>query len=73
MSSHKRLTTADMTQTLVLEINREDSPQNKAQRGALDLWVNAVNAKGGFGSWRLGVAFQPAEFQDILHTPAQAG
>ena len=48
MSSQLRLTTADMTQTLVLEINGEDSPQNKAQRGALDLWVNAVNAKGVF-------------------------
>ncbi|MEO8384095.1 MAG: DEAD/DEAH box helicase family protein [Betaproteobacteria bacterium] len=59
--------------TLVLEIKGEDSPQNKAKRDALDLWVNAVNAKGGFGIWRWGVAFQPAEIQDILHTAAQAG
>lgn len=53
--------------TLVLEIKGEDSPQNAAKRDALKLWVDAVNAKGGFGSWCWDVAFQPAEIQDILH------
>ena len=52
--------------TLVLEIKGEDSEQNRAKRDALDLWVKAVNAKGGFGSWCAGVAFQPAEIQDII-------
>jgi len=53
--------------TLVLEIKGEDSPQNAAKRDALNMWVDAVNAKGGFGSWCWDVAFQPAEIQDILH------
>lgn len=52
--------------TLVLEIKGEDSPQNVAKRDALNHWVTAVNAKGGFGSWCWDVAFQPAQLQDIL-------
>ena len=52
--------------TLVLEIKGEDSEQNRAKRAALDAWVQAVNAKGGFGIWCWAVAFQPAECQDIL-------
>jgi type III restriction enzyme len=51
---------------LVLEIKGEDSPMNSAKRDALALWVKAVNAKGGFGSWCWDVAFKPAEIQDIL-------
>ena len=52
--------------TLVLEIKGEDSEQNRAKRTALDAWVRAVNAKGGFGSWCHDVAFVPAQVQDIL-------
>jgi type III restriction enzyme len=52
--------------TLVLEIKGEDSEQNRAKRAALEAWVRAVNAKGGFGIWCWEVAFQPAECQDIL-------
>ncbi len=51
---------------LVLEIKGEDSEQNRAKRAALDVWVKAVNAKGGFGRWCWDVAFQPAQIQDIL-------
>ncbi len=51
---------------LVLEIKGEDSPMNSAKRDALALWVQAVNAKGGFGSRRWDVAFKPAEIHDIL-------
>lgn len=36
---------------LVLEIKGVDSPQDQAKRAALDLWVKAVNAHGGFGTW----------------------
>ena len=36
------------------------------KRDALALWVKAVNAKGGFGSWCWDVAFKPAELHDIL-------
>ena len=52
--------------TLVLEIKGEDSEQNRAKRAALDAWVNAVNAKGGFGVWCADVAFKPHEMADIL-------
>ena len=36
---------------LVLEIKGQDSPQDQAKRAALDLWVQAANAHGGFGTW----------------------
>ncbi|MHB1427452.1 MAG: BPTD_3080 family restriction endonuclease [Rhodocyclaceae bacterium] len=52
--------------TLVLEIKGEDSEQNRAKRAALDAWVKAVNAKGGFGVWTWDVAFEPARIRDIL-------
>lgn len=52
--------------TLVLEIKGEDSPQNAAKRDALVQWVEAVNSKGGFGTWCWDVAFKPAEVHDIL-------
>jgi type III restriction enzyme len=56
--------------TLVLEIKGEDSEQNRAKRAALDDWVQAVNAKGGFGLWCWDVAFAPAKMQDILNLHA---
>lgn len=56
----------DNGKTLILEIKGEDSEQNRAKRAALDAWVGAVNAKGGFGIWCADVAFQPAQLQDIL-------
>lgn len=37
--------------TLVLEVKGEDSAQDQAKRAALDLWIKAVNAHGGFGTW----------------------
>ncbi len=52
--------------TLVLEIKGEDSEQNRAKRAALDSWVLAVNAKGGFGLWCWDVAFEAAKMRDIL-------
>ena len=51
---------------LVLEIKGEDSPMSSAKRDALALWVQAVNAKGGFGPWCCDVAFKPAQIHDIL-------
>jgi len=56
--------------TLVLEIKGEDSEQNRAKRSALDAWVRAVNAKGGFGVWAWDVAFEPAKIHDILQKHA---
>jgi type III restriction enzyme len=34
---------------LALEIKGADSPQNKTKRDALNEWVKAINAAGGFG------------------------
>lgn len=53
---------------LVLEIKGQDSPQNQAKRIALEEWVAAVNATGGFGVWVADVAYKPAEIRDILHS-----
>ena len=53
--------------TLILEIKGEDNEQNRAKRSALDVWVQGVNAKGGFGVWCWDVAFMPAQMQDILN------
>ncbi len=39
----------------------EDSPQNSAKCCALDAWVNAVNAKGGFGVRCWDLAFESAK------------
>lgn len=52
--------------TLVLEIKGQDSDRNRAKRDALAEWVQAVNAKGGFGLWCCDVAFEPSQIQDIL-------
>lgn len=52
--------------TLALEIKGKDSPQNQAKRHALNEWVQAINAAGGFGQWTWDVAFSPDEVQDIL-------
>jgi type III restriction enzyme len=40
--------------------------QNKAKRDALNEWVKAINAAGGFGRWTWDVAFKPGEVQDII-------
>ncbi len=53
--------------TLVLEIKGEDSEQDRSKRAALDTWVKAVNAKGGFGTWGWDVVFQPAQVQDAIN------
>ena len=53
--------------TLVLEIKGEDSPQDQAKRQALDQWVQAVNAHGGFGIWAADVVVgSAAGLQDVL-------
>jgi type III restriction enzyme len=52
--------------TLVLEIKGEDSDQNRAKLAAMKAWVEAVNAKGGFGVWCSDIAYEMARVQDIL-------
>jgi hypothetical protein len=34
--------------------------------GVLDVWVQAVNGRGGFGLWCRNVVFEPAQMPDIL-------
>lgn len=60
---------------LVLEIKGEDSEQNRAKRRALDVWVQAVNARGGFGTWCWDVVKDHAAkaIDVILHHAASPG
>lgn len=51
---------------LIVELKGQDSPQDKAKRDETNRWVDAINAKGGFGRWSFDVAFQPAQVQDLL-------
>ena len=57
---------------LALEIKGSDSSQNSAKRDALNEWVKAINAAGGFGRWAWDVAFGPGDVQDIItkHAPS---
>lgn len=57
---------------LVLEIKGEDSEQNRAKRMALDVWVRAVNSRGGFGIWCWDVVkAEPAGVDDVIIHHAQ--
>ena len=58
-----RLSSGDM---LVLEIKGRDSDQDQTKRRFLDEWVNAVNARGGFGRWSWAVSRAPSDIHDIL-------
>lgn len=52
---------------MVLEIKGEDSDQNRNKRMALDVWVRAVNQRGGFGTWCWDVVkAEPARLTDIM-------
>ena len=44
----------------------EDSQQNQAKRQALGEWIQAVNNKGGFGTWAADVSFSPSDIPGIL-------
>ena len=60
--------------TLVLEIKGQDSPQDQAKRAALDQWVKAVNAHGGFGTWVWDVVVgDAAGMQDVVQRHCQNG
>lgn len=52
--------------TLILEVKGEKSDQNDAKHKALEAWVRAVNAKGGFGVWCSAVVYEMAKMQDVL-------
>ena len=58
--------------TLILEVKGEDSAQDQAKRRALDQWVQAVNAQGGFGTWAWDVVVgSAAGLQDVVAKHAQ--
>jgi type III restriction enzyme len=58
---------------MVLEIKGEDSDQNRAKRMALDAWVRAVNARGGFGVWCWDVVKgEPSKVMDVITQHAKA-
>lgn len=40
--------------------------ESKAKHAALDLWVKAVNQKGGFGQWVSAVVNDAAKVSDVL-------
>jgi type III restriction enzyme len=58
-----RLTNGEM---LVLETKGQETEQDRVKRRYLDEWVEAVNAQGSFGRWRLAVSNNPGEIRDIL-------
>ena len=60
---------------LILEIKGEDSDQNRTKRMALDAWVRAVNARGGFGTWCWDVVkAEPSKIDDVIsHHAKTAG
>ena len=45
----------------------EDSAKDKAKRDYLDEWVNAVNAHGGFGTWKWRVCMNPSDVATVIH------
>ncbi len=58
---------------MALEIKGEDSDQNRTKRRALDAWVRAVNARGGFGTWCWDVVkAEPAKVDDVIAHHAQS-
>ena len=52
--------------TLVLEVKGQDSQQNAQKRAAMETWVKAVNAQGGFGQWAFDTVFEPSQTRDVI-------
>lgn len=51
---------------LIIETEGQETEQDKVKRRYLDEWTEAMNAHGGFGTWRCAVAEEPGEIRDIL-------
>ncbi|MEL7643126.1 MAG: DEAD/DEAH box helicase family protein [bacterium] len=51
---------------LVVETKGQATDQDKAKWAALDEWIEAVNAFGGFGVWRRVVTMRPGEIKDVV-------
>jgi len=46
--------------------DRQDTEEDQTKRRYLDEWIRAVNAQGGFGIWKSGVCFDPADLPTII-------
>jgi len=51
---------------LVLEVKGQDNSQNAEKRKAMETWVEAVNAQGGFGQWAFDTVFEPSKTMDVI-------
>jgi len=51
---------------LVLEVKGQDTLEDKAKRQFLAEWVQAVNARGGFGRWAWDVSFSVDDLGEVL-------
>ncbi|MBO8129234.1 MAG: DEAD/DEAH box helicase family protein [Peptococcaceae bacterium] len=51
---------------LVLEVKGRDDQQSKTKRQALQEWIKAVNAHGGFGEWCEDISYSIADLKGIL-------
>ena len=51
---------------LVLETKGQETDQDKTKRRFLAEWVDALNAHGGFGTWRWAVSRDPGDIADVL-------
>jgi len=50
----------------VLEVKGQDSQKDRAKRGYLAEWTEAVNEHGGFGRWAANVSLSPSDLPDSL-------
>lgn len=51
---------------LVLETKGQMTEQDKVKQKYLEEWIQAINAHGGFGTWKFDVVRGPQEIQDVL-------
>ena len=51
---------------LVLETKGQETDQDKTKRRFLAEWADALNAHGGFGTWRSAVSRNPGDVADLL-------
>ena len=56
---------------IVLEIKGQDRDEGKAKHNALDVWIRAVNADGGFGRWLTAVSRHQNDIGGILRKLAK--
>lgn len=52
--------------TLIMEVKGTPTDESRAKKAALELWVKAVNAVGGFGRWRAVEVTEMAEVERVI-------